>query len=84
MELALRKRVELEKTGARKRSLLLRKVLCKDSTPTGDVVLDEALKHIKDTSPPLSVQDWIELLSGEFAMSLLPVCVVLCDYQAYM
>lgn len=65
VELALRKRIELERVGARKRSLLLRKVICKDSTPTGDVVLDEALKHIKDTSPPLAVQDWIELLSGE-------------------
>lgn len=30
----------------------------------GDVLLDEALKHIKSTAPE-GVQDWIELLSGE-------------------
>lgn len=30
------------------------------------MLLDEALKHIKDTQPPETVQSWIELLSGEF------------------
>ena len=64
MELALRGRVELEKTGMRRRSLLNRKVLCKSDTPTGDVLLDEALKHIKETQPPDNVQSWIEYLSG--------------------
>ena len=64
MELALRGRVELEKTGMRRRSLLNRKVLCKSDTPTGDVLLDEALKHIKETQPPENVQSWIEYLSG--------------------
>lgn len=33
-------------------------------TPTGDVLLDEALKHMKDTDPPETVQSWIEYLSG--------------------
>ncbi|RXM33169.1 Golgi phosphoprotein 3-like [Acipenser ruthenus] len=33
--------------------------------PTGDVLLDEALKHIKVTEPAESVQSWIELLTGE-------------------
>ena len=66
VELSLRKRIELEKSGARKRSLLIRKVLCKDPTPTGDVILDEALKHIKETNPPLTAQSWVELLSGMF------------------
>ena len=32
---------------------------------TGDVLLDEALRHIKETSPPDNVQSWIELLSGK-------------------
>lgn len=32
--------------------------------PTGDVLLDEALKHMKDTDPPETVQSWIEYLSG--------------------
>lgn len=66
VELALRGRIELEKTGMRRRGLLSRKVICKNATPTGDVLLDEALKHIKETSPPDNVQSWIELLSGEW------------------
>lgn len=45
--------------------LLFAKVICKSDSPTGDVLLDEALKHIKETQPPETVQSWIELLSGE-------------------
>ncbi|KAK1883839.1 Golgi phosphoprotein 3, partial [Dissostichus eleginoides] len=45
--------------------VLFVKVICKSDAPTGDVLLDEALKHIKDTQPPETVQSWIELLSGE-------------------
>lgn len=69
VELGLRGRIELEKSGMRRRGLLSRKVLCKNSAPTGDVLLDEALKHIKDTSPPDNVQSWIELLSGKSGIS---------------
>lgn len=65
IELALRGRLELEKAGMRRRSLLNRKVLLKSSNPTGDVLLDEALKHIKETDPAETVQSWIEYLSGE-------------------
>ncbi|KAG0720848.1 Golgi phosphoprotein 3 sauron [Chionoecetes opilio] len=53
-------RVELEKAGLRRKSLLNRK-----SSQKVDVLLDEALKHIKDTEPPETVQSWIEFLSGE-------------------
>lgn len=42
-------------------------MICKSDAPTGDVLLDEALKHIKDTQPPETVQSWIELLSGKFS-----------------
>lgn len=65
IELGLRGRVELEKGGMRKRSLLGRKILLKSDSPTGDVLLDEALKHVKETDPPETVQNWIEYLSGE-------------------
>lgn len=65
IELGLRGRVELEKGGMRKRSLLGRKILLKNDSPTGDVLLDEALKHVKETEPPETVQNWIEYLSGE-------------------
>lgn len=65
VELGLRGRIELEKAGMRRKSLLNRKVLVKNETPTGDVLLDEALKHMKETDPPGTVQSWIEYLSGE-------------------
>ena len=65
VELGLRGRVELEKTGMRRRSLLNRKVICKSDAPTGEVLLDEALKHIKETEPAETVQSWIEYLSGK-------------------
>ncbi|KAF4074329.1 hypothetical protein AMELA_G00238250 [Ameiurus melas] len=65
IELALRGRLQLEACGMRRKSLLTRKVICKSDAPTGDVLLDEALKHIKETQPPETVQSWIELLSGE-------------------
>ncbi|KAF5905619.1 Golgi phosphoprotein 3, partial [Clarias magur] len=63
IELALRGRLQLEACGMRRKSLLARKVICKSDAPTGDVLLDEALKHIKETQPPETVQTWIELLS---------------------
>ncbi|XP_026319944.1 Golgi phosphoprotein 3 homolog sauron [Hyposmocoma kahamanoa] len=65
IELGLRGRVELERAGMRRKGLLSRKVIVKSDTPTGDVLLDEALKHISGTDPPETVQSWIEYLSGE-------------------
>lgn len=41
-----------------------RKLILKSDQQTGDVLLDEALKHIKETDPPETVQSWIEYLSG--------------------
>ena len=43
----------------------MRKVETKSDAPTGDVLLDEALGHIKKSNPAENVQNWIELLSGE-------------------
>jgi hypothetical protein len=43
----------------------MRKVEIKSDAPTGDVLLDEALSHIKKNTPNENVQNWIELLSGE-------------------
>jgi len=65
VELALRGRINLEKQVMRRRSLLLRKVETKMDQPTGDVLLDEALNHVKKMMPQENVQNWIELLSGE-------------------
>ncbi|MBZ3884084.1 Golgi phosphoprotein 3 [Sciurus carolinensis] len=65
IELALRGRLQLEAYGMRHKSILTRKVICKSEAPIGDVFLDEALKHVKETQLPETVQNWIELLSGE-------------------
>ncbi|XP_066465332.1 Golgi phosphoprotein 3-like [Eleutherodactylus coqui] len=65
IELALRGRVVLEPATLRKKRLLDRRVLLKSEAPTGDVLLDETLKHIKATDPAETVQSWIELLTGE-------------------
>ncbi|PAA75964.1 hypothetical protein BOX15_Mlig024205g3 [Macrostomum lignano] len=65
IELALRGRVDLEPAGARRRMLTSRRVICLNSNLVGDVLLDEALKHIKDTQPPETAHTWIEYLSGE-------------------
>ncbi|KNC84416.1 golgi phosphoprotein 3 [Sphaeroforma arctica JP610] len=68
VELGLRKRAELEKTGNRRRALLNRKMVLVDETPTGDVLLDETLRHLKDTDvngEQETVEYWVELLSGE-------------------
>ena len=67
IELALRGRIELERAGMRRKSLLNRKVVVKSAEPCGDVLLDESLKHIRETSDsaPETVQTWIEYLSGE-------------------
>ncbi|XP_053561458.1 Golgi phosphoprotein 3-like [Bombina bombina] len=65
IELALRGRVVLEPATLRKKRLIDRKVLLKSDAPTGDVLLDETLKHIKATDPAETVQSWIELLTGE-------------------
>lgn len=45
----------------------MRKILVKNQNATGDVLLDEALKHIKETEPPETLHTWIEYLSGEHA-----------------
>lgn len=39
--------------------------MLKDDKITGDIILDEALKHIKETQPAENVVNWIEYLSGE-------------------
>lgn len=45
-------------------SLCSSQVLLKSDAPTGDVLLDETLRHIKATETPETVQTWIELLTG--------------------
>ncbi|NXL84677.1 GLP3L protein, partial [Alectura lathami] len=66
IELALRGRIQLERVSATKKQQLLdRKVLLKSAAPTGDVLLDETLRHIKAAETTETVQTWIDLLTGE-------------------
>ncbi|KAK9390953.1 Golgi phosphoprotein 3-like [Crotalus adamanteus] len=65
IELAMRGRIQLEPQSMRKKRLLDRKVLMKSDAPTGDVLLDETLRHLKATETAETVQTWIELLTGE-------------------
>ncbi|CAH1400213.1 unnamed protein product [Nezara viridula] len=65
VELSIRGRIKLEEAGVKRKSLLRRKVLIVNSTPTGECLLDEALKHIRQTQPPENVGSWIAYLSGD-------------------
>lgn len=67
IELGLRQRINLEKMGTRKRPLDSRKlvVIEKSDRTTGDVLLDEAMKHIRTNGSDEYLQEWIDLLSGE-------------------
>lgn len=40
----------------------------KNNELTGDALLDEALKHIKNTEPPETLQNWVDYLSGKSPM----------------
>ncbi|KAI8319730.1 Golgi phosphoprotein 3 [Martensiomyces pterosporus] len=66
MELALRRRIRISKdafTGMT--SLSDRPIELISTRPTGEVLLDEALKVIKGSETPRSVASWMDLLSGE-------------------
>lgn len=66
LELAFRNRITLVNDPARRRfELSDRLVEVIDDEPTGEVLLDEALKIMKSDESNLSVTNWIDLLSGE-------------------
>lgn len=66
LELAFRGKITLVNDPARRRfELSDRLVEVIDTEPTGEVLLDEALKIMKNDEGHLSVSNWIDLLSGE-------------------
>lgn len=66
LELAFRGKITLLNDPARRRfELCDRLVEVVDSELTGEVLLDEALKIMKNDEGHLSVSNWIDLLSGE-------------------
>jgi Golgi phosphoprotein 3 len=64
IELALRGRISMQKDSSRRRFPLADRVIeVVDDTLTGEVLLDETLKMMK-SSEKMSVNSWIDLLSG--------------------
>ena len=69
LELAFRGRIAMEKDAARRRFPLAdRNIEVIDETLTGEVLLDEALKMMKQ-SEKMSVASWIDLMSGVYNQS---------------
>lgn len=64
----------------RRKGLCTRKIILKSDTPTGDVLLDEALKHVKETDPPETIQNWIEYLSGTYEFACFLVLELKCFF----
>jgi golgi phosphoprotein 3 len=66
LELAFRGRIAMEKDASRRRFPLAdRNIEVIDETLTGEVLLDEALKMMKQ-SEKMSVSSWIDLMSGMY------------------
>lgn len=69
LELAFRGRISMEKDPSRRRLPPAdRNIEVIDDTLTGEVLLDEALKMMKQ-SEKMSVSSWIDLMSGECLVS---------------
>lgn len=63
-ELAFRGRISMQRDSSRRRFPLADRVIeVVDDTLTGEVLLDEALKMMK-SSEQMSVNSWIDLMSG--------------------
>jgi Golgi phosphoprotein 3 len=66
LELAFRGRIAMEKDASRRRFPVAdRNIEVIDDTLTGEVLLDEALKLMKQ-SEKMSVSSWIDLMSGNY------------------
>jgi hypothetical protein len=73
LELAFRGRISMEKDPSRRRFPPAdRNIEVIDDTLTGEVLLDEALKMMKQ-SEKMSVSSWIDLMSGKMARQSRPL-----------
>ena len=74
LELAFRGRISMEKDPSRRRFPPAdRNIEVIDDTLTGEVLLDEALKMMKQ-SEKMSVSSWIDLMSGKCADYVATFC----------
>ncbi|KAK9696614.1 hypothetical protein K7432_012368 [Basidiobolus ranarum] len=66
LELALRNRISIVKDGTYIYTRLSDKLVeLVDSSLTGEVLLDETIKLMKSSNEQLSINDWIDYMSGE-------------------
>ena len=64
MELAFRGKISMQSDSARRRFPLADRIIeVIDDRPTGEVLLDEALKMMK-SSEKMTIATWIDLMSG--------------------
>lgn len=76
IELAFRGRISMQKDPSRRRFPLADRIIeVVDDSLTGEVLLDEALKMMK-TSEKMSVNSWIDLMSGMAA----PLNLISCAF----
>jgi Golgi phosphoprotein 3 len=70
MELAFRGKISMQSDSARRRFPLADRIIeVIDDRPTGEVLLDEALKMMK-ASEKMTVGTWIDLMSGKLVALL--------------
>ena len=82
LELAFRGRIAMQKDASRRRFPLADRVIeVIDDTLTGEVLLDEALKMMKQ-SEKMSVGTWIDLMSGMFVSALLAIYAPATDQSS--
>jgi Golgi phosphoprotein 3 len=65
IELGISGRIELEKDGMRRKSMINRKLIVKSEKKKGDVLIDEDMKNMKEKDKKENVKSWIEYISGE-------------------
>ncbi|CAH0559383.1 unnamed protein product [Brassicogethes aeneus] len=65
VDLELMGKIVMEPVSFKKKTFKARKVIVKDDGVIGNVILDEALKHIKNADPPENVEKWITYLNGD-------------------
>ena len=73
MELSFRNKIQIKRE-ARKKPYQDRIIQVVDDSPTGEVLLDEALRYMKNDED--SVANWIDFLSGNMLYPIKLMCNV--------
>ena len=80
IELAIRRRIAVVKDPHRRRGRPSERLVhVIDDRQTGETILDETLRIMKAQQEKLSINDWVDLLSGACTMSLLLAQELTCS-----